>query len=250
MHGIEMHEASDEFMRCWQAAGRHIQRQVQGRVSWLKANLNPPLLEHLSFRLGNQLFFVRLEDVEGRLEVPAGRQGLLAVAEGCKGHACVMPMQRERGEWIAARPGWGLIDLLTSKSIDPVSLVSDERIEMTDWEVQEFAVQIVRDHLAKHGRKLMSWQGNPAVDPSIWFVGDHGPEWVVVRAARYPKKSAEPPTNWRAIAERCARTGKAGHFAFKEAYRLLNQRISIFAALPLRSLDQLIPSLHQSELMM
>jgi protein-tyrosine-phosphatase len=27
--------------------------------------------------------------------------------------------------------------------------------------------------------------------------------------------------------------------AFKEAYRLLNQRISIFAALPLRSLDQL-----------
>ena len=27
--------------------------------------------------------------------------------------------------------------------------------------------------------------------------------------------------------------------AFKEAYRLLNQRISIFTALPLRSLDQL-----------
>jgi hypothetical protein len=27
--------------------------------------------------------------------------------------------------------------------------------------------------------------------------------------------------------------------AFKEAYRLLNQRISIFAALPLRSLDRL-----------
>jgi hypothetical protein len=28
----------------------------------------------------------------------------------------------------------------------------------------------------------MSWQGNPSVDPSIWFVGDSGPEWVVVRA--------------------------------------------------------------------
>ncbi len=28
-------------------------------------------------------------------------------------------------------------------------------------------------------------------------------------------------------------------FAFKEAYRLLNQRIGIFTALPLRSLDKL-----------
>jgi len=59
----------------------------------------------------------------------------------------------------------------------------------------------------------MSWQGNPSVDPSIWFVGDPGPEWVVVRAARCPKKMAEPPRNWRAIAEGCARIGKSGHFA-------------------------------------
>jgi hypothetical protein len=57
MHDIEMHEVSDEFARCWQAAGRHIQIQAQGPLrSWLKANLNPPFLEHLSFRLGNQLF--------------------------------------------------------------------------------------------------------------------------------------------------------------------------------------------------
>ena len=57
MYPIEMHSASEEFFRCWQAAGRHIERQVQGPLlSWLKANLTPPFLEHLSFRLGNQLF--------------------------------------------------------------------------------------------------------------------------------------------------------------------------------------------------
>ncbi|MBK8008622.1 MAG: hypothetical protein IPK23_09420 [Rhizobiales bacterium] len=79
--------------------------------------------------------------------------------------------------------------------------------------MQDFAVQIVRDHLEKQGRKLMSWQGNPSVDPSIWFVGDHGPEWVVVRAARYPQTTADRPANWQQIAERCARIGKIGHFA-------------------------------------
>lgn len=84
---------------------------------------------------------------------------------------------------------------------------------MTDWELQDFAVQIVRDHLEKAGRKLMSWQGNPSVDPSIWFVGDEGPEWVVVRAARYPKANTVPPENWQQIADRCARIARIGHFA-------------------------------------
>jgi len=69
LHEIEMHEISDEFARCWQAAGRHIQKQAQGPLhGWLKSNLNPPFLEHLSFRLGNQLFFIQIEDAEGRLK--------------------------------------------------------------------------------------------------------------------------------------------------------------------------------------
>jgi hypothetical protein len=72
---------------------------------------------------------------------------------------------------------------------------------------------MVRDHLDKAGRKLMSWQGNPAVDPSIWFVGDDGPEWVVVRAVRYPTTRAYPPANWQEISARCADLGKTGHFA-------------------------------------
>jgi hypothetical protein len=75
LHGIEIQQPSEEFARCWHAAGRHIQTKVQGPLnSWLKANLTPPFLEHLSFRLGNQLFFIRIEDVDGNL----GRRGCRA----------------------------------------------------------------------------------------------------------------------------------------------------------------------------
>ena len=174
MHQIEMHELSPEFIRCWKAAGLHIQMQSEGPISWLKANLEPPFLENLSFRLGNQLFFVRIEDAEGRVGVPGTRQGLLSVADGCKGHPCIMPMRLRSGAWVAEAPGWGLTDARTGRPIEPISLVSDERIEMTDWELQDFAVQIVRDQLEKSGRKLMSWQGSPGVDPSVFFVGDAG----------------------------------------------------------------------------
>src|SRR6516165_3469246 len=61
--------------------------------------------------------------------------------------------------------------------------------------------------------KQLSWQGNPKVEPSIWFVGDNGPEWVVVRAVRYPKTRADLPSDWQQIAAWCAKLGKVGHFA-------------------------------------
>jgi hypothetical protein len=214
MHDIHMAEVSEDFANCWQAAGIHIQNQAQGDLqSWLRAHLNPPFLEHLSFRLGNQLFFVQLQDVDDVLETPGQLEGLFSVADGCKGHACLMPMQKIAGEWRCVAAGWGLIDARTESTVNPVALISDESIEMTDWELQDFAVQVVRTQLEKDGRQLMSWQGNPNVDPSIWFVGDNGPEWVVVRAARWPTRDVAIPSNIADIAKSAAKLTNEGHFA-------------------------------------
>lgn len=213
MYDVEAENAPEEFLHCYRAAGMHIQARAQGGISWIKATPRPPFLEHLSFRLGNQLFFVRIEDVDGTVAVPGSRGGLRHVAEGNRGHACFMPMRRRTGGWTPEVPGWGLLDARTGAAIDPVSLVSAEPIEMTDWELQDFAVQIVRDDLAKSGRELMSWHGHLGLDPAIWFVGDTGPEWVVVRAVRFPELQANPPKTWQEIANRCARLGAVGHFA-------------------------------------
>lgn len=140
MHDIDMHSISREFANCWQAAGLRIQTQAQGPLhSWLKVNLNPPFLEHLSFRLGNRLFFIRLEDAEGKLEVPGSRDGVRSIADGCKGHACLMPMRRVMEAWEPTESGWGLLDLRSGRPINPVALVSEDRIEITDWELQDFA---------------------------------------------------------------------------------------------------------------
>lgn len=217
MHPIEMHEVTDEFAKCWQAAGRHIQNQVQDGIhSWLRADLSPPFLEHLSFRLGNQLFFIRLEDVDGRLDLPGSEHGLLSIADGCQGYACLMPMKKKLfgGTWVPDRSGWGLIDARTHAPVDPTNFVTDEKIEMTPWELHDFAVQVVKGQLEKDGYELMSWQGNPEVDPAIWFVGEtKRPEWVVVRAARFPDRDGQRPMNWSNIADGCARLSKIGHFA-------------------------------------
>jgi hypothetical protein len=217
MHNIEMQEMTPDFLACWQSAGIHLNAQVDGGIqSWLRAHPYPPVLEHLSFRLGNQLFFVRIVDVAGSLEGPGSKQGLLMIAEGCRGHACLMPMKKKflGNAWVPAESGWGLIDAETREAVDPFALVTDEKIEVTNWELHDFAVQVVRHHLEKDGYQLMSWQGNPDVDPAIWFVGESKkPEWVVVRVARYPEMKVARPSNWQSIAENCSRLSEIGHFA-------------------------------------
>ena len=217
MHDIEMHEMTEAFFPCWKAAGIHLSKQVDGGIqSWLRAHPYPPFLEHLSFRLGNQLFFVRIEDVDGKAQGPGTLRGLAAAARDANGHACILPMKKKLfgGSWVADMPGWGLLNAETRKPINPVSLVTEEKIEMTSWEVHDMAVQVVRDYLQKEGFELMSWQGNPEVDPSIWFVGKtRKPEWVVVRSAKFPASNADRPTNWAAIADGCARLSTTGHFA-------------------------------------
>lgn len=217
MYKIDTQKMSEEFMGCWQAAGVHIQKQIKpGILSWLKADPSPPYLEHLSFRIGNQLFFIRVVDAEGRIDGPGTLNGLQMIAERCNGHACLLPMKRSlwRGSWSAMEKGWGLFDAKTMAPVNPLALVSDVKIEMSAWERHDMAVQIVRDYIREKGYRIMSSQGNPDVDPSIWFLGDSkGPEWIVVRSTQYPANHAKRPLTWDSIMKGCSQLSSIGHFA-------------------------------------
>jgi len=215
MPDIEMHKATQEFGECWRAAGLHLQSRAQDtNLSWLKADLIPPFLEHLSFRIGNQLFYVRVVDADNQIQSPGNPDGFRTIASACDGHACLMPMRMSGGVWQTDAEGWGLIDPDTGSMIDPALLVTDKKVEMTDWELHDFGVQVVKDHITKKlGYELMSSQGNPEVEPSIWFVGDHGPEWVVVKTVRFPELEAMIPPNIEEIASHCASLSQTGHFA-------------------------------------
>lgn len=214
MFDIEMQEFTQEFFNCWKAAGNHITKLLDGKVFWLKADPYPPFLEHLSLRIGNQLFFIRLEDVDNKISGPCSIKGLLTIADSCNGHACIMPMKYINGEWKPELPEWGLINARDGSIVEPGKLVTFENIEMTFWETHDFAVQVVRDQIKKEGYEIMSSQGNPNVDPSIWFVGDsQKPEWVVVRPCRKMRGDVDLPDNITTIAAQCAKTSQIGYFA-------------------------------------
>lgn len=211
MYEIDSEPMSPDFYKCWHSAATHLQNMGQGALNWLRVHPYPPFFSHLSFRIGNQLFFIFIKDVNEHVFGPDIATGLHTEAEACKGWGCFLPMRKVQNEWLPAYPEWGLVDTKTGDLINPVSLVSEEKIPMTDWELQDFAVQVILSDLKKQGRQVGSHHGSPDIHPSIWFEDDSGPEWVVVRAARYPQTNASLPDDISEIYENHRRRGQ-GHF--------------------------------------
>ena len=210
---IPQQTITEEFVKCWQTAGMHLERQSDLPLSWIKASLDGLLMEHFSFRLGNQIIFIQLEDVDGNLEYPSQRVAFLEKAEAWQGVPCIMPMKKVGREWQAMLPDWGLQHAITNELIIPPALITDEAIEITDYELQDFAIQIVRDKLKADGKAITSTQSDPLVNPSIWFVDSGNSSWVIVRAARYPKMTATPPANIGELGTRMLAAGHIGYFA-------------------------------------
>ena len=211
MFRVEQEEPTEEFKQAWSAAGRYIQNQADSELNWLRANLNPPMAEHLSFRIGNQIFFVFVEAAE--FNYKAAGNLFEEVCKEAGAIPCIMTMSKSLGEWQPNSSGWGLINADTNKVINPVDFVSDELIEITDWELHDFAIQVVCAGLGKQGKEIFAKQPSPKIDPSIWFQDGNGPHYVVVRAARHPEKEALLPNNINDIKLSCAEMSNSGYFA-------------------------------------
>jgi hypothetical protein len=199
-----------EFQACWTLAASYVQRLGDRGLTWFKGSLRAPFYEHFSFRLGNQLFFVRLEDQDGRLKVPGSREGLFEIAHACQGHPLLMPMRNSGGIWLPAYPGWGLLDARTRLPLDPKDLLSPERVGLTHWELHDLAVRAVM--VALGPERVRSHSNHPGISPSVWFEGESGLEWAIVRFARGPLGRAPLPSNWAQVCEGASGRGTGDGF--------------------------------------
>ena len=203
-----------EFLKMFRRAGWQIEKAAQGNLLWRKATPTPPFRDHLSFSYGNQLFFVRIEDKSGQTEVPGNRSGLEKVAEECNGYPCVFPMAKENGEWLPVFPGWNLVDIRTGQRVNPPSLVTDELIEETPWEVHDFAVYLTLQELKQTGWKIVSSSSDLGMLPNIWAEKDGKREWLVVCESIPPRMFGPLPEGWNELCANLASKGFDGRVSF------------------------------------
>ena len=191
MFPVEFETASEDFVLCWQAAGVHLSEMNDlGRKRFIRASLTPIVLEHLSFVLGNQIFFIHVCDVNEEVQPPSPVKGCIYAAELGNGVPCILEMQKdENNDWVPANEGWGLKHAETNELINLQDYMTNEEVEITDWEVADVANLRVVKEIEESGGTILSTNSDPNVHPSIFFVDqDEIPKFVIVVTARYPNE--------------------------------------------------------------
>jgi hypothetical protein len=189
---IDSNEPSELILRARNAAGCALQEQFSkhgGKIpeqrdfKWIKAELTWPSFDHLTFAYGNQVFLVLVELVDGSRSLLAPEESDRCLNACYENNLvpCAFPVDARMLQPTSA--GWNLVHLADRRSLDPVALAGDHRIEMSEWEVRNFCIQVVRGHIEeKMGSKVLSCCDVIGIDPQIWFVDQAGNRsWVIVR---------------------------------------------------------------------
>lgn len=207
------------YVEAHNLAGYHIQQMIgenKSDFTWIRPEITNPSFDDLNFRYKNQVFSVLIRmfrDGKEMLE-PRRIEPFIRETKANNLIPCVFPVDLEfvevmspLGYGVLIEPGknpshelkmkdptgWNLFHVETNKKINPLELADDTPVLMSDYEMQNFAIQVVRNKLKKDGFKLESFCDAPGITPQIWFQDKDGKMcWVWVEYGPDEKEIKEP----------------------------------------------------------
>lgn len=225
MYDIDRPEPSQFFVETRKLVGNWLQQrmdQIEG-TRWIKGYLTYPAFEHLSFSYKNQIFCIVVDIIDkntNKSYLPEKTKNLL-IKECEKNNLipCLYkvlvdnPKNPTYNTLKQYSDGWNLFDARSNEPIIPERLGTDDLVEMSEWELNDFAIQIVRNYITDNlNLKILSYQNIVGIDPQLWFMDENSEKhYVIVRYTMYPNKDAKIPTNIISIQNKCK--GYEGFFA-------------------------------------
>lgn len=195
LYTIDRPEESEVFLNARNIMGRFIQQKMYENggfdegFAWLRKELTSPSFDDMNFSYKNQVFSLLVELKDNGVNIlPEHRKKIFN--EVCAKNnliPCIFPIDASTLKPLGNN--WNLFHLLTNSEVNPLALASDEKIPMSEWEFNNFAIFQVMQIIGKQGLKIHSFCDAPDITPQIWFQDKNGkPAWVVVKYALSPKK--------------------------------------------------------------
>ena len=225
MYDIDRPEPSQFFVDTRKLVVDWLQQrinQIEG-TRWIKSYLTYPAFEHLSFSYKNQIFCVLIDIIDENTKkscLPDKTKNLL-IKECEKNNLipCLYkvlvdnPQNPTYNTLKQYSDGWNLYDARNNEPIIPERLGTDDLIKMSEWELNDFAIQVVRDYITDNLKlKILSYQNIVGIDPQLWFMDDNRQKhFVIVRYTMYPNKDTKKPNHTNSIQDKCK--GYEGFFA-------------------------------------
>jgi len=210
-YDINMPEIDEDFFECRNVAGERLKFMIDSSreksaipmsvLHWLKPEFSWPSFDDLTFGYKNAVFSVLImycrntEDGLLHFWLPLGRdQRLLEAAKKYNLIPCVFPIYPDTKQPLGK--GWNLGAFPNiCEGVYPLKAGTDELVEMSEWELKNRAVELVKQNLRKKGLKIKNYCDIDDVNPQIWFTDEDGsPAWVSVGISRYQKPAVFDPT--------------------------------------------------------
>ncbi|HQM51192.1 MAG TPA: hypothetical protein PLJ71_21125 [Candidatus Hydrogenedentes bacterium] len=198
---IDRPEPSQLFLKARNIAGLRLQEQFNKNngcveesrdYKWIKAELTCPSFDHLTFGYKNQVFsvLVDLRDSQQSYLSRQERDRFITATTENNLVPCLFPIMLP--ELKPAHAEWNLTHITTGKSVVPNEVATDENMPMSEWELHNFVIQIVRNHLEHDKRsRILSFCDILQINPQIWFDDAAGNTcWVLVRHLKQPEDGA------------------------------------------------------------
>ena len=161
---------SQDFKDCFALVKKHLLQKSDNGLVWQKSQPNPPFLEHLSFHLGNQKFFVTITDVDQELEVPSDINNAAHAARLFNGLPCAIFVEKSDGKWSIIGEDWCLYapendEWPVHGLFNPIDLLTTEKIPLNQNELHYAAV---RGMVQKYSDEFEGSKFNTQYDPGIF----------------------------------------------------------------------------------
>lgn len=204
LYHIEREDCSKLFLRIYDFVGYQLQKEMKKiSAQWIKPFFTTPSFEHMTFSYTHQVFCLLINVFDDSsenftLSVPYINR-LVDASEKNNLIPCIYTVRingRSSPNLGTLRPlyqGWNLVHAVTQKPINAEELGTDIPTPMSTWEINDFAIQSVRNYLQDSLKvKILAYQNIVGIDPQIWFEDTEGHKnWIIVRYFIYPRDKPE-----------------------------------------------------------
>lgn len=225
MYPIDRPNPTQFFVDVRTLVGCWLQEEIKktDKAHWLKTIMTYPCFEHLSIAYKNQIFCILIEIINENTKksyLPEQyRNNLIKECNKNNLIPCIYkvyvnnPLNPAYNTLKPVNGGWNLYHAATGDLINIEGVVSDLPVVMSEWELHDFAIQIVRDYIVDQLHyPILSYQNIVGIDPQLWFEDEnHNKKFVIVRYTKFPENKAQRPNNIQTIKNSC--NGYGGYFA-------------------------------------
>lgn len=185
MNILDRPDKTQEYWMAREQVGCFLQERFKkyDGFKWIRVEPMSPKFDDMSFAYKNKIFSV-LIDIKYSDDDLLSKQERDRFVKECTSNnlvPCIFPINDKQSISLLSNEHWNLYDIRTNEIINPLTVATDEKIMMSEYEFNNMAVDIVKNYIRKDKMKLESYCDILGIFPQIWF-NDKNNEmsWVYV----------------------------------------------------------------------